>query len=547
MALHLARAGSLVLVATLLAACSGDEEAVPEALASEAAEPDQSALRDLIRGAEAPPTGTEEAPKETGEQTEIKTENGVAQECVYKRYTGTALYETLVSFDPNADSIWPGAITQTRTLPQGLAAPIGLARRPGTITLSDAVISGGSSASKYSRTISSPSLASTRDAIGGILAQDGVRLAAKSNYLAETAYSMNEASLKMGVAVSWMNGSVKASFSGSWLAKKTTMVVRFVQAYYTVSFAAPPSPEKVFGPLVTADDARPYMGPGNAPGYVSSVTYGRMLIMKVESDESERDLRAALDVAFSKGSVSVDAKSKDVLKSSTFSVFVLGGSPDDAARIQAADAENRAGALGTYIEQGANFDPKSPGVAISYTVRRLADNETIKVASTIDYQVPVCTPAAVNVALDLQKLFIRKDGKAGGSTTADYELWLEGSGSAGGALPATPGEESTTNREVLAKGTAAINDGSSIPLGLSKFARVTSQQGATLTVGARIKSDAKSKECEMTRSHAYRFNPKTNVGEWTNTGANKLNCATKDSAFLGDNALDVDLEYGFTP
>lgn len=547
MASPLIRAGSLVLAMALLAACSGEEETAPEALASPIAEPDQSELRDLIRGAEAPPTGNEQAPKETGEQTEIKTENGVAQECVYKRYTGTALYETLVSFDPNADSIWPGAITQTKTLPQGLAAPIGLPRRPGTVTLSDAVINGGNSASKYSRTLSSPSLASTRDAIAGILAQDGVRLAAKSNYLAETAYSMNEASLKMGVAVSWMNGSVKASFSGSWLAKKTTMVVRFVQAYYTVSFAAPPSPEKVFGPNVTAADARPYMGPGNAPGYVSSVTYGRMLIMKVESDESERDLRAALDVAFSKGSVSVDAKSKDVLKSSTFSVFVLGGSPDDAARIQAADAEGRAGALARYIEQGANFDPKSPGVPISYTVRRLADNETIKVASTIDYQVPVCTPASVNVALDIQRLFIRKDGRAGGSTTGEYELWLEGEAAAGGALPPTPGADDKSRREVLAKGTAAIDDGSSIALGLSKFARVPSAQGATLVVGARLKSEAKGKECEMTRTHAYRFNPKTNAGEWTNTGANKLNCATKDSAFLGDNGLDVDLEYGFTP
>ena len=380
-----------------------------------------------------------------------------------------------------------------------------------------------------------------------MFAQNPVRLAAKSNYLAETAYSANEASVKMGVAVSWMNGSVKASFAGSWLSKKTTMVVRFIQAYYTVSFAAPSSPEMVFGPNVTADDARPYMGPGNPPAYVSSVTYGRMLIMKVETDESERDLRAALDLAFSKVNVSADVAAKNVLKNSTFSVFVLGGSPDDAARIQASDAETRASALAAYVQNGANFDPKSPGVPISYTERRLADNETIKVSSTIDYQVPVCTPAPVNVALDMQKLFIRKDGKAGGSTTGNYEVWLESSTSSGGAAPPTPGETDTSKREVLAKGTAAINDGAAITLGQKSFARVNSQQGATLTIGAKMHSDAKGKECEMTRTHAYRFNPKTNVGEWTNTGANTLNCAAKDSSFLGDNSLDVDLAYTFTP
>lgn len=543
MADALARLGSLALV-TLVVACGGADDADPAPHApSSSTEPDQSALRDLIRSASAPPTPAEQAPTETGEETQIKTENGAVQECVYKRFTGTALYETLVSFDPNADSIWPGAITQTRTLPQGLAAPIGLARRPGTITIGDASIAGG----KHSRTLESPSLAATREAVAEVLAQDGVRLAAKSNYLAETAYSMNEASLKIGVDVSWMNGSVKANFAGSWLSKKTTMVVRFVQAYYTVSFEAPSSPEKVFGPYVTADDARPYMGPGNPPAFVSSVTYGRMLVMKIESDESERDLRAALDVAFSKGTVSVDARSKDVLKNSTFSVFVLGGSPDDAARIQAATAEDRAGALAAYIEKGANFDPASPGVAISYTVRRLADNETIKVASTIDYQIPVCTPAAVNVELDLKRIFVRRDGKAGGSTTGEYEIWLEASGAAGGALPPTPGEEDTSRREILAKGTSAINDGSAIALDAQHFARVSSQQGATITVGGRLRSEAKGKQCEMSRTHAYRFNPKTGAGEWTNTGDNVLNCAAKDSAFLGNNSLDVDLEYAFTP
>ncbi len=542
------RAATLVALATLSVACGGEDTPPPDSFSSaRAPEPDQSALRDLIRGASAPPIAAEQATKETGQDTQLKTENGVSQECVYKRFTGTALYETLVSFDPNADSIWPGAITQTSTLPEGLAAPIGLARRPGTITVSDAVIEGAPSGGKYSRTIDAPSLASTREAISGMFAGSPVRLAAKSNYLAETAYSANEASVKMGVAVSWMNGSVKASFAGSWLSKKTTMVVRFVQAYYTVSFAAPSSPEMVFGPLVTADDARPYMGPGNPPAYVSSVTYGRMLIMKVETDESERDLRAALDLAFNKVNVSIDVAAKNVLKNSTFSVFVLGGSPDDAARIQASDAETRSSALAAYIQNGANFDPKSPGVPISYTERRLADNETIKVSSTIDYQVPVCTPAPVNVALDMQKLFVRKDGKAGGSTTGNYEVWLESSTSSGGAAPPTPGEKDTSRREILAKGTAAIDDGAAITLGQKSFARVNGQQGATLTIGAKLHSDAKGKECEMVRTHAYRFNPKTNVGEWTNTGANTLNCAAKDSSLLGDNSLDVDLGYTFTP
>ncbi len=533
------------LLLTTSVGCGGDDERAslrgPQGPATTAQS--QNALRDLIRAASAPPTPAEQAVSATGEETQIKSENGAVQECVYKRFTGTELYETLVSFDPNADSIWPGAITQTTTLAQGLAAPIALPRRPGTITIGDATIRGGN----YSRTVDAPSLASSRQAIGSILGQDGVHLAAKSNYLAETAYSMNEASLKIGVDASWMSGSVKASFQGSWVEKKTTMVVRFIQAYYTVSFEAPASPELVFAETVTADDARPYMGPGNPPAFVSSVTYGRMLVMKVESNDSERDLRAALDVAFNKVNVEIDAASKSVLQNSTFSVFVLGGSPDDAARIQAAGSEDRAAALAAYIQKGASYDPASPGVAISYTMRRLADNETIKVASTIDYQVPVCTPQALNVGLDMKQIAIRKDGKAGGSTTGEYELWVESSDAPGGALPPTPGKEDTSRRVTIAKGTSAIDDGSAIAINAKQFVRVSSQQGAKITLGGHVKSTAKGKQCDVTRTHEYRFNPKTNLGEWTNTGDNTLNCAASDSALLGNNSLDVDLQYAFTP
>ncbi len=537
------------LVATALVACSasgesglGPAETVPAAVKGE---PDQSELRKFILAASAPPTPAQQDPTQTGEDKQIKTENGVAEECVYKRYTGTALYETLVSFDPNADSIWPGALVQTKTLPEGLAAPIALARRPGTITVGDAII--GGQAQTYSKTIPEPTFAASRDAIGSVFSGADVKLAAKTNYLAETAYSMNEAVLKIGVAASWMSGSVKANFAGSWLNKKTTMVVRFVQAYYTVSFAAPPSPEKIFGPNVTVNDARPYMGPGNAPAFVSSVTYGRMLIMKIESDDSESDVRAALDVAFSKVRVDLDARQKKVLQNSSISVFILGGSPDDAAHLQTADAASRPAALSAYIDNGANYDPRSPGVAISYTIRRLADNETIKVASTIDYQIPVCTPAAVKVLLTADNLYFGQDGKAGGSTSGSYDVWVETSQSAGGALPPTPGKDAGTDRQDMAAGTAHVDDGTTVPLQIQRYVTVNQQQDAHITIGAHVRTDAKGKQCDMSRTHVYRFNPQTNAGEWTNAGVNKLNCVDGDTAFIGNNALSADLNYTFTP
>ena len=112
----LLRAATVAALATFAVACGGEDTSAPDSFSSAiASEPDQSALRDLIRAASAPPTAAEQPTTETGQDTQLKTENGVSQECVYKHFTGTALYETLVSFDPNADSIWPGAGRRRRT------------------------------------------------------------------------------------------------------------------------------------------------------------------------------------------------------------------------------------------------------------------------------------------------------------------------------------------------------------------------------------------------------------------------------------------------
>ncbi len=535
--------GTLVLTACSAMACSAEYEDAPgtldEAMAEES---EQERLRKVILAADAPPPPAEQPPTQTGEETEIKTENGVAHDCSYKRYTGTALYETLASFDPNADTIWPGAVIQTKDLPQGLAAPIGLPRREGTITIGDASLGGGN----YGKKIDEPSLAKTRDAIGEILRSGNVNFAAKSSYLAETAHSLNEAALKVGVSASWMSGKLKASFDGKWMNSKTTMVVRFIQAYYTVSFAGPPSPEKIFADEAKAADARQFMGPGNPPAYVSSVTYGRMLLMKVESNESESELRAALDAAYTSYKVGLDARTKKVLQNTSFTVFVLGGSPEDAAKLQASDVETRTAALAAYVEKGATFDARSPGVPISYTVRRLSNGQTLKVASTIDYQIPVCTPRALEMNVAFDRIGIGSDGAAYGGTTGEYEVWTETSDAPGGALPPTPGQE-PNNREIVAKGTAGFEGGGHVPIGITRFVRTSQAQGATVTIGARVKTYANNKECTMTRQHGYRFNPQTNAGEWTNVGLNGISCSAKDTATFGNNSLSVTLGYTLTP
>ena len=387
-------------------------------------------LRDFIMGLEDLPEPESTPPTlvDSSETKEVIDDS--VQDCSYERYQGIALHESLVSFDPNADTLWPGAIVQSETLEHGLLSPVALPRAASAVTLTNAALDGSDSPAEvsYSRDIEDPSLSSVQDAIAEILAQGDVHVAAKTSYLAEEAHSLNEAALKAGLSADWLTGSASAEFSGSWSEARSTFVVRFVQAYYTVSAAAPSSPEAVFAPSVTVEDAMPYMGDGNPPGYISSVTYGRMLLLKVESSHSAEELKAALDAALQIGVVGVDAdvsfEHKEVLDESSFSALALGGDPATVVDLMA-PATDRVEALRAYFANGATYSPSSPGVPISYSVRRLSDNRTIKVGSSIDYDIPNCTVASDVLTVRIDRLVVVADGDSLGQGEIGYQVYID--------------------------------------------------------------------------------------------------------------------------
>ena len=320
-------------------------------------------LRDYILGLSPTPLPPAASPVETEQSEATELHGDTLQACVYRRYEGTTHFENLVSFDPNADTLWPGAMVQTTGLDHGLLAPVALPRRAGTITLTGADVDGAG----VSRELDEPSLASAQAAIADILSGGEVQVAAKASFVAEQAHSLEEAALKAGVSASWMTGSVKTSFEGDWTARRSTFVVRFVQSYYTVSFAAPAAPELAFAPGVTAADASLFMGDGNPPGFLSSLSYGRMLFVKIESDAEASQVKTAIDAVFSLGTVdasaSLSADVKKVMNESTVTVFALGGDPNDAVEIMTSN-EDRAERLREYFVDGASYSPQSPGVPI---------------------------------------------------------------------------------------------------------------------------------------------------------------------------------------
>lgn len=274
---------------------------------------------------------------------------------------------------------------------------------------------------------------------------------ASSALLSTKVYSREQAAASLNVAVDWAGTATKAKLAVSNDAEKEVVVAFFKQKYYTVSVDVPDSPGAVFSQDVPIEDLQAQMDETNPPGYISSIDYGRLVMVRMETDRSKLkvDAQAAFEKGMETSAADEEAKSegqgtadnsdqadsadntedadqadttdntdeagqednaaatdeggadnnnkKDkkggnkirirasgdyeaVLRNSTFSAVVLGGSAKGAAEFNG----NLEG-LQRFIEAGAVFDERNPGAPIAYTVRFLKDNKIASVNLTTDY------------------------------------------------------------------------------------------------------------------------------------------------------------------
>jgi thiol-activated cytolysin len=508
---------------------------------------DPSGLRDLINGvpsakvADAVPEHVD--PNEPVE-SKNEVEDGQVMHCTYTTMTGIKQFETMVAMDANGDALWPGSVVQTKTLPVGLLAPIALPRRPLTITMTNAL--SGADEVSYSRTIDQPSLATVNDAIGEILNSKKISFAAKSVYSGQQVYSFDQAAVAVDLAVSWANGAVAATFDGDWQTRKTRFVLKFTQNFYTVSSAPPATPDALFDACVTPEDAAAYIQADNPPGYISTVTYGRTLYMKIESNLKSSDVEASLAGQYKGGVVDVSASVttgfKDVLANSNVEIFALGGDPKDVAALQAtmADetfADKRAEALADYLQKGATFSVDRPVVPIGYTVRHLRDNSVMRIASPYDYKVPNCYAKADQFELDLEKVHVWDDGDSGlkgaGEITLNVFFRRSSDDVKGECGPANPGGCGTL---MLANFYTHSNSGDDVPITNSNSVVFAAPQsdGETITITLIGKEDDNDKQVVVSNVNQFVITG-NGSGSWTHLGKRSMRGAA-------DN-LDLELFY----
>ncbi len=337
-------------------------------------------------------------------------------QCTTQNLQETRQYDRIVAYAANSDSLYPGAIVSADSVLSGLFTQVVLPRKPATISVSLENLAGGKTA-----VLEDVSLSSYREALTSILDSEITGSTAANLYSEiEQVHSETQLNMALGVQASWGLGlaSVKTAFNFEEQEIKSRYVVRYTQAYYTVDLDAPESPSSLFADEVTLHDVETKLDATRPPVYVSSVTYGRMVVFTFESEYSSQEMGAALDFAYS-GGVDVDGNVsvtyKDIISKSKITAFILGGDAGTAARtIDSYEA------LIEFIKDGGNYSKESPGAPIAYKLAYLKDNSPARMSFTTDYDVTECNRVSQKVKVTLKSIAV---DDAGGDAGGELELY----------------------------------------------------------------------------------------------------------------------------
>ncbi len=375
--------------------------------------------------------------------------------CISTTYNLKENFEDIAILRPTSGVIWPGALVKgNQSMLDGLPEPITLPRAPVTFKIDLPGI--GENGVK---TVENPTNSNIQSAIDNALEwwnanayQDGYVNPASSSYKVQTAYSSKQIALQVGLNAEWASGDVSAQFNYQSSEEKTVIMAVYKQAFYTITMDSPVSSDAVFNKDVSLGQVKNVMDNSAPPAYIQSVTYGRIIMFRMETSykASHYEIESAFKYA---AGVSVDgsleAEYKNILKNSSVEVIVLGGNASVASSAVAAQNAND---LVPIIEgDNAVYSRNNPGLPISYTIRYLKDNSLAKLGYFTEYTATECSTTKLinNIDIKLKSFYVIKDCD-GIEGAGDFSFSVQVLDSKGKVLTSYSG------------GSATLNDGESV-------------------------------------------------------------------------------------
>ncbi|HVI48589.1 MAG TPA: thiol-activated cytolysin family protein [Chitinophaga sp.] len=237
-------------------------------------------------------------------------------------------------------------------------------------------------AKRVSGTINNPSLSATRTFVSDILSQNniGTQTAGYSfNMERFTAYD----ELKLAFGSNVKTGALffkkenTTTETRTKIAKRSGIYVKFVQKNFTLDLDLPDK-GNLMQDTVNLQGLSKYF-----PVYVSSITYGRMGILAIESDSSYEATYEAYNTAFKalfvSGTNTLTTEQKRIIDQADMRIYLVGTDGDGSVQtVRGLDAFL---ALAT---KGRTFSPSAPGIPIYCSLSYLGDNSIVKTRFKVD-------------------------------------------------------------------------------------------------------------------------------------------------------------------
>lgn len=374
--------------------CRNDDDATPENTP-----PDESvSVDEFISGLSIIPTGTSiDSPEHVGATVHEWDENsGVF--CTSKKYKLGPAYSEGFILTPTNDVIFPGAILDGNSIYDGGYRLISLARTGGVISTDN--IGATSVAEEVEETTKSDVQQGVADILNKALSGSS---GAQINFQVDDIQSEEQLDIALGYSMGMGEKlEIKAGMNFEKDSKKSRVLVKFQQIYYTITYDAKNRPSQYFQESVQAKDVYNALdGSKTAPVYVSNVKYGRVAYYSISSTMSQQELKLTLNAQLNLASTQHETDNELTQKLSNaeteISGTIIGGSGEDAVG-SVISLDN----FFNYITQGGEYTANSPGLPIAYTLRRISDNAVFTVQKTTEYVVRECQE--VNGAISLNEL-----------------------------------------------------------------------------------------------------------------------------------------------
>lgn len=214
------------------------------------------------------------------------------------------------------------------------------------------------------------------------------KIVSNQQYIESMVYNESQLCVKFGCNIKHLENSLGLDFSSGHNNQKRTFLVQYKQIFYTVSVDTPSGPSDIISDEVTWKMLQDRgVNKDNPPVFVSNVAYGRNIFIKLETSSTDTNVEAAFKAVFSKGDPSLDAKYKEILEKTNFTVVSLGGGAETHKGLLASELDK----LRAIIRDNCAFSPQNPGYPICYKTIFLKDGKPACVNSAAQYVTSTAT------------------------------------------------------------------------------------------------------------------------------------------------------------